>query len=136
MLADSRAKALMSPSAAAQFASVIGKLPFLEARMFRAQPQPAGRHTAFKDVLAKGSPSWRRRRPPATTLALAVFLGLDGMPRHGTRALEHDSHRGVVRARRARYKESDVVFSAAKLFFAYGLGNALSFTLAVGATAC
>jgi benzoate-CoA ligase len=32
-------------------------------------------------------------------------------------------------------KESDVVFSAAKLFFAYGLGNALSFTLAAGATA-
>jgi len=30
--------------------------------------------------------------------------------------------------------EHDVVFSAAKLFFAYGLGNALSFPLAVGAT--
>src|SRR5690606_33531518 len=28
----------------------------------------------------------------------------------------------------------DVVFSAAKLFFAYGLGNALSFPLSVGAT--
>jgi benzoate-CoA ligase len=32
-------------------------------------------------------------------------------------------------------QESDVVFSAAKLFFAYGLGNSLSFVLAVGATA-
>jgi benzoate-CoA ligase len=32
-------------------------------------------------------------------------------------------------------QESDVVFSAAKLFFAYGLGNALTFPLAVGATA-
>ncbi|HVO46920.1 MAG TPA: benzoate-CoA ligase family protein [Steroidobacteraceae bacterium] len=31
--------------------------------------------------------------------------------------------------------EQDVVFSAPKLFFAYGLGNALSFPLAVGATA-
>ena len=30
--------------------------------------------------------------------------------------------------------ERDVVFSAAKLFFAYGLGNALSFTMAAGAT--
>ncbi|MBN9430498.1 MAG: benzoate-CoA ligase family protein [Burkholderiales bacterium] len=30
--------------------------------------------------------------------------------------------------------ENDVCFSAAKLFFAYGLGNALSFPLAVGAT--
>jgi benzoate-CoA ligase len=32
------------------------------------------------------------------------------------------------------FDESDVVFSAAKLFFAYGLGNALSFPMAVGAT--
>ena len=31
-------------------------------------------------------------------------------------------------------KESDVVFSAAKFFFAYGLGNSLSFPLAAGAT--
>ena len=31
-------------------------------------------------------------------------------------------------------KESDVCFSAAKLFFAYGLGNALSLPLSVGAT--
>jgi len=30
--------------------------------------------------------------------------------------------------------ESDVIYSAAKLFFAYGLGNALSFPLAAGAT--
>ena len=31
-------------------------------------------------------------------------------------------------------RESDVCFSAAKLFFAYGLGNALTFPLSVGAT--
>jgi benzoate-CoA ligase len=31
-------------------------------------------------------------------------------------------------------RESDVLFSAAKLFFAYGLGNALTFPLSVGAT--
>jgi benzoate-CoA ligase len=30
--------------------------------------------------------------------------------------------------------EGDIVFSAAKLFFAYGLGNALTFPMAVGAT--
>ena len=33
-----------------------------------------------------------------------------------------------------KIRESDVCFSAAKLFFAYGLGNALSFPLSVGAT--
>ena len=31
-------------------------------------------------------------------------------------------------------KDSDIIFSAAKLFFAYGLGNSLSFPLSVGAT--
>ncbi len=31
-------------------------------------------------------------------------------------------------------REDDIVFSAAKLFFAYGLGNALTFPLTVGAT--
>jgi benzoate-CoA ligase len=34
-----------------------------------------------------------------------------------------------------RLAENDVVFSAAKLFFAYGLGNALTFPLMAGATA-
>jgi benzoate-CoA ligase len=33
-----------------------------------------------------------------------------------------------------RLSESDVCFSAAKLFFAYGLGNGLSFPMSVGAT--
>ena len=33
-----------------------------------------------------------------------------------------------------RIKEDDVVFSAAKMFFAYGLGNAMSFPMSVGAT--
>jgi benzoate-CoA ligase len=32
-------------------------------------------------------------------------------------------------------RENDVVFSAAKLFFAYGLGNSLTFPMSVGATA-
>lgn len=32
-------------------------------------------------------------------------------------------------------RENDVIYSAAKLFFAYGLGNAMSFPQAVGATA-
>ncbi|MGQ0543786.1 MAG: benzoate-CoA ligase family protein [Betaproteobacteria bacterium] len=31
-------------------------------------------------------------------------------------------------------RESDVIFSAAKLFFAYGLGNSMTFPMAVGAT--
>ena len=39
-----------------------------------------------------------------------------------------------MRARCSASRRDDVVFSAAKLFFAYGLGNALTFPLSVGAT--
>lgn len=31
-------------------------------------------------------------------------------------------------------RENDVVYSAAKLFFAYGLGNAMTFPMSVGAS--
>jgi 4-hydroxybenzoate-CoA ligase len=34
-----------------------------------------------------------------------------------------------------KLRETDLVFSAAKMFFAYGLGNSMTFPLAVGATA-
>nr|WP_198963276.1 benzoate-CoA ligase family protein [Marinibacterium profundimaris] len=37
-------------------------------------------------------------------------------------------------ARVLRIDENDVIFSAAKLFFAYGLGNGITFPMAVGAT--
>ena len=33
-----------------------------------------------------------------------------------------------------KIKENDIVFSVAKLFFAYGLGNAMTFPMSVGAT--
>jgi 4-hydroxybenzoate-CoA ligase len=36
--------------------------------------------------------------------------------------------------RRIGYREDDVVFSAAKLFFSYGLGNAIFCPMLVGAT--
>jgi len=38
-------------------------------------------------------------------------------------------------ARVLKIREDDVVFSAAKMFFAYGLGNSMTFPLSVGATA-
>jgi len=135
MLADSRAKALIvSEPLLPQFAQVIGRQPHLKHVIVSGAG--AG-HTAFSEVLAKGSPDL----PPApTTCDDACFWlyssGSTGMPKgtvhvHSSMILTAELYaRGVL-----RYRESDVVFSAAKLFFAYGLGNSLSFTLAVGATA-
>jgi benzoate-CoA ligase len=139
MLADSRAKALIvSEPLLPQFATVIGKLPFLKYVIVSgAPPGQSSRHTALQDVLAKGSPDLA---PAPTTSDDACFWlyssGSTGMPKgtvhvHSSMILTAELYaRGVL-----GIKESDVVFSAAKLFFAYGLGNALSFTLAVGATA-
>ena len=50
---------------------------------------------------------------------------------HGALRVTCDTYAGGVLGLR----EDDVVFSAAKLFFAYGLGNGMSFPLSVGATA-
>jgi benzoate-CoA ligase len=135
MLSDSRAKALIvSEQLLPQFAAVIGKLPFLKHVIISGAG--AG-HTAFKDVLAKGSPEL----PPApTTSDDACFWlyssGSTGTPKgtvhvHSSMILTAELYAKAVLG----YSESDVVFSAAKLFFAYGLGNSLSFTLAAGATA-
>jgi benzoate-CoA ligase len=94
-------------------------------------------HTVFRDVLAKGA---AKLDPAPTTCDDACFWlyssGSTGAPKgtvhlHSSMMLTAElfgrGHIGI--------RESDVVFSAAKLFFAYGLGNAMSFTLAVGATA-
>ena len=84
----------------------------------------------------------RRRRPAAAPTACAT-TSLSGSIRparpaaqgHGAHACEPLLDRRAVRASRcSALREDDVVFSAAKLFFAYGLGNALTFPLSVGAT--
>ncbi|CAN5466741.1 benzoate-CoA ligase family protein [soil metagenome] len=53
------------------------------------------------------------------------------MHRHESLRLTADFYARPV----AGYRESDVVLSVAKLFFAYGLGNALTFPMSCGATA-
>ena len=88
--------------------------------------------------------SWRKGVAPMPTPAptapdgIAFWLyssGSTGRPKgtvhtHANLLRTEETYgRGVLDLR-----ESDVTFSAAKLFFAYGLGNALTFPLSVGAT--
>jgi benzoate-CoA ligase len=147
MLSDSRAKALVvSEQLLPQFAPLLekesGKLQFLRhvivsGAAARAPSASARGRVAFKDVLAKGEPDLA---PAPTSCDDACFWlyssGSTGMPKgtvhvHSSMIVTAELYaHGVLGLR-----DSDVVFSAAKLFFAYGLGNALSFTLAVGATA-
>jgi len=61
--------------------------------------------------------------------------GSTGRPKGTVHTHGNLFHTADLYARRVLgIRESDVVFSAAKLFFAYGLGNALTFPLSVGAT--
>jgi benzoate-CoA ligase family protein len=77
--------------------------------------------------------------PPATTCdSIAFWLytsGSTGKPKaavhvHADLKLTNDLYAAPILG----MTESDVIYSVAKLFFAYGLGNAMTFPLSVGAT--
>ncbi len=127
MLSDSRATALLvSAPLKPQFEPLIPKMPFLKHVLV----------PPFAEILAQSKPELSAA---ATTRDDACFWlyssGSTGMPKgtvhvHSSMRLTAELYaKGVL-----GFKESDVVFSAAKFFFAYGLGNSLSFPLAVGAT--
>ena len=99
--------------------------------------------------LPAASPQWRldkllhgaRATEPADTCAdeVAYWLyssGTTGNPKGVMHV--HSTPRLVTQhcaVKRLGWRESDVVFSAAKLFFAYGLGNSMISSPGVGATA-
>jgi benzoate-CoA ligase len=135
MLSDSRAKALVvSEQLLPQFAPLPPKLPFLKHVIVSGG---ASGYKAFRDVLAKGSPGLS---PAPTTSDDPCFWlyssGSTGTPKavvhvHSSMAVTAELYgKGILGV-----TENDVLFSAAKLSFAYGLGNAQTFALATGATA-
>ena len=138
MLANSRAQAALVSGAL---------LPTLQAALAQAQTEVhqvvvsrpgaavAEGQTDMADLIARHGPAL-----PEATLAdePAFWLyssGSTGKPKgtvHSQGNLYWTAElygKGVLGLR-----ESDTVFSAAKLFFAYGLGNALTFPLSVGAS--
>ena len=129
MLSDSRAKALIvSEALLPQFQPLIGKLPFLKHVIVSG--------SAFNDVLSKGKPEFAAAPTSRDEPCFWLYSsGSTGQPKgtvhlHGTLALTAELYAQPILG----IMESDIAFSAAKLFFAYGLGNALSFPLSVGAT--
>jgi benzoate-CoA ligase len=94
-------------------------------------------HLELEAVLAAAQPL--KEAEPTTCDDVAFWLyssGSTGTPKGAIHLHSHLAHTAALYARGVLgFGEDDVVFSAAKLFFAYGLGNAMTFPLHVGATA-
>ena len=141
ILADSRAEALVvSAPLAPALRPLLGALPALRRVVLVAPdgsaPAATGSELGWDAFLAQGT------RLPAPVDAspdeVAFWLyssGSTGLPK-GARHL-HASLQATAETYAAQVlglTAEDVVFSAAKLFFAYGLGNAMGFPLWVGGT--
>src|SRR5205085_8550025 len=93
-------------------------------------------HIHFEDVLAKMPPE--AYAAPTTRDDIAFWLytsGSTGKPKaavhvHADLRLTNDLYAAPILG----IDQNDICYSVAKLFFAYGLGNAMTFPLSVGAT--
>jgi 4-hydroxybenzoate-CoA ligase len=136
ILSDSRARALfISAPLFANLEPVIRNLPDLERIVVVGEPGVAGAVNFVRE--AAGQPNTFSAAPthadePAFWLYSSGSTGVPKGAKHVHASLQATARlyaQGVVGIR-----ADDVCLSAAKLFFAYGLGNALSFPMSVGAT--
>jgi benzoate-CoA ligase len=134
MLQDSRARALIvSDGLLPAFAPILDRQPFL--RHIIISGRKASAHPLLVNLMEQAASRFKAAptRPDDACFWL-YSSGSTGTPK------------GVVHVQTSMMRTAelygqavlgigpdDVVFSAAKLFFAYGLGNALSFPLSVGA---
>src|SRR6202012_1405972 len=113
---------------------IIGRLPDL-AHVIVAGDNAHG-HKKLSDEIAGESDSFTTASTHADEPAFWLYSsGSTGMPKgvrhlHSNLAATADTYASQVLG----IREDDVGLSAAKLFFAYGLGNALTFPMSVGAT--
>lgn len=140
LLGDCRAKVLaVSAPLLERFMPAIASQPFLKSVVVCGDEAPiadarAARYTALTAVA-------ETRLAPAPTVSDDVAFWLYSSGSTGRPKGVLHIHSSLVQTA-ALYatgilgmREDDVVFSASKMFFAYGLGNAMSFPLHAGATA-
>ena len=140
MLNDSRAQVLvvseqLLPTFAPLLEQRAGKLPFL--KQVVVSGRDAHGHLSLIQLMAKAATACE---PAPTICDDACFWlyssGSTGAPKGTVHMHSHLILTAELYARPVLgIREDDLVFSAAKLFFAYGLGNSLTFPMSVGATA-
>ncbi len=135
MLRDSRAQALIvSEPLLAVFQPILRTQPFLKHVVVSGKSSSA--HPRLSDLTARAPAEFTAAptRPDDACFWL-YSSGSTGAPKGVVHAQTSMIRTAELYAQPILgIRESDVVFSAAKLFFAYGLGNALTFPLSVGAT--
>ena len=133
MLEDSRAVGLLVSSALwPQFKDIVPS----SVRTCWVDGDDVAPHPRMDDLVSSSEPL---KQPHASVSDEACFWlyssGSTGAPKGTVHLHSHLIQTAELYGRGVLgIQEQDVVFSAAKLFFAYGLGNALSFPLCVGAT--
>src|SRR5437588_6034586 len=135
VLADCRARVLfISQALLPVVKDMVGRMPDLEHVVVSGND--AHGHKKFSDELARESDTFPTAATHADEPAFWLYSsGSTGMPK-GVRHL-HSNLQATAETYGEQVlgiKESDVCLSAAKLFFAYGLGNALTFPMSVGAS--
>jgi benzoate-CoA ligase len=140
MLRDSRAHALIvSAPLLPVFAPLLGRLPQLKHVIvcgLAENKNAAGGHHSFSHLLAAAAEGFAPADTTCDDMCFWLYSsGSTGAPKgtvhaHSSLITTAELYAWPILGIRA----DDVVFSAAKLFFAYGLGNGLTFPLAVGAT--
>jgi benzoate-CoA ligase len=136
MLRDSRARALfVSAALLPNFVPLLRQIPCLQ-HVVVSNATDAG-FASLEALLQKASPLF----DPAETCCDDPCFWLYSSGSTGAPKGTIHVHSSLIQTAELYARpilglcESDVVFSAPKLFFAYGLGNGLTFPLAAGATA-
>jgi 4-hydroxybenzoate-CoA ligase len=141
MLEDSRAEAIVvSPPLVKAIAPVLDRLTRLRTAIVAgpdAQKLGALATHGFADVLARGAPEMFTADTISDEVAFWLYSsGSTGAPKGAKHV--HASLMATAKLYAEGvlgFQTNDVVYSAAKLFFAYGLGNAMTFPMMVGAGA-
>src|SRR4051794_14365232 len=135
VLADCRARVLfISEAMLPVVKDMLGRMPDLDHLIFSRKDGMG--HKNLWDDLAPGGDKFAPAATHADEPAFWLYSsGSTGMPKgvrhlHSNLAATADTYAKQVLG----IREDDVGLSAAKLFFAYGLGNALTFPMSVGAT--